>query len=257
MGMVVINAARTDVANVFTKVQTWRQDGGTAGKDEITGEHNGSVYIWRNFDAGFRLVAPSGGTYFSIQDPAGNEYFRVDNDANANVMVRTGIQTFGGDLFYIGTQGRWAMFPAVYFSWRDAASGGASTDTILGRAAPRVINIAGSTITTPATLRSVPLSPTQLTADADNWAPGVARNYRATTDATPRTVNGLVAGLDGEERFIHNANAVGGANVILGHEVGSSTAANRFTLPGGVALNIVPQDTRRIWYDGTAQRWKV
>jgi hypothetical protein len=51
---------------------------------------------------------------------------------------------------------------------------------------------------------------------------------------------------------------VGSFNVTLAHESASSTAANRFTLPGSANLTLLPGDTVIMIYDfGATPRWTV
>lgn len=99
-----------------------------------------------------------------------------------------------------------------------------------------------------------PFTAAQITADQNNYSPAtVTKLTRFTTDAA-RTMTGLVAGFDGEERVFFN---VGSNNLVLAHESSSSTAANRFTVPGGSSVLLVPGSSARLTYDGTASRWLV
>lgn len=100
---------------------------------------------------------------------------------------------------------------------------------------------------------------TQFTANQDNWAfpnPGVV--FRISTDAS-RDLTGLVA------RTV-NGNAqpqlavlvnTGSNPLVLKHESGSSTAANRFSLPGSSDFSLAGGATAPLWYDPTTQRWRL
>lgn len=103
-------------------------------------------------------------------------------------------------------------------------------------------------------LTMTPYSPSQITSDQDNYNPvSPWRNLRVSSDAA-RTITGLVAGQDGEERFFVN---VGSFNIILAHESGSSTAENRFLCSTGSSITILPDNRVAIMYDDTTDRWRV
>lgn len=100
---------------------------------------------------------------------------------------------------------------------------------------------------------SPPVTPAQITADQNDYAPGVARIYRLSSDAS-RTITGLVAGVNGEGRQVIN---VGGNNIVLAHESASSTAANRFLTSTGANVTVAPNEAVGLMYDGTDSRWRV
>lgn len=103
-------------------------------------------------------------------------------------------------------------------------------------------------------LTMTPYSPSQITSDQDNYNPvSPWRNLRVSSDAA-RTITGLVAGQDGEERFFVN---VGSFNIILAHESGSSTAENRFLCSTGSSITVLPDNRVAIMYDDTTDRWRV
>lgn len=102
-------------------------------------------------------------------------------------------------------------------------------------------------------LVSPPTSPATITADQNNYAPTPARITRVASDAA-RTITGLVAGLDGEVRQFIN---VGSNNIILAHESGSSTAANRFLTTTAASVTVAANGAVGLVYDGTTQRWRV
>lgn len=100
------------------------------------------------------------------------------------------------------------------------------------------------------------LSPTQITADQNNYDPtsfaapyGVA--LRLTSDAA-RVITGLTGGLDGRVVIVIN---VGGFNITLSDENASSSAANRFALTADRVL--APDDAVPLWYDSTSSRWRA
>lgn len=184
--------------------------------------------------------------------------------ANTNVGF---YQQIGGTTVYVASNASQVQFSSsgnklvVRSNWVIgwAASGGpteTNQDTALARAAAGVIDLNNGTAGGgAATLRSVPLTPAALAADQNNYAPGVARTYRLEASGANRTLTGLAAGQNGEERYVHNAGAAN--NVVLAHESASSAAANRFDLPGAASVTIPPKETRRVWYDAVTSRWKV
>lgn len=121
--------------------------------------------------------------------------------------------------------------------------------------------LTNKTLTSPTIAGSIALtgiiSPAQITADQNNYAPtghATATVWRLTSDAT-RTITGIAGGVDG--RVIHLVN-VGNFSIDLAYDSASSTAANRIYTIGG--------ETMRLWgfwtsvtlrYDGTLSRWMV
>lgn len=100
-------------------------------------------------------------------------------------------------------------------------------------------------------------SPAQITADQNNYNPtGLATTHvlRLNSDAA-RTISGIAAQPAGTVLSIVN---VGSFNIVLAHESGNSTAANRFQLPGGASQTLTLGSSALIWYDGTgATRWRL
>lgn len=97
------------------------------------------------------------------------------------------------------------------------------------------------------------LSPAQIVANQNDYAPGRANVYRVSSDAS-RNVTGLVAGTDGEVRYFLNA---GSFNVVLTHDDSNSGAANRFICPNAVSLTLEPGDMALLLYDATTARWRA
>ena len=101
------------------------------------------------------------------------------------------------------------------------------------------------------------ISPAQLTADQNNYAPtgiDTCSVIRVDSDAS-RTITGLSASqVEGREITIEND----GTNaIVLSDEDANSTAANRFALPDGAAVTIGSESSVTLKYDGTASRWRV
>ncbi len=98
------------------------------------------------------------------------------------------------------------------------------------------------------------ITPAQITAQQDNYNPtglSTASTLRLATDAS-RSITGLAGGADGRVLIIHN---IGGFNLALVDESGSSTFANRFALSAN--LTIPPDNSVALQYDGTTLRWRV
>jgi hypothetical protein len=101
------------------------------------------------------------------------------------------------------------------------------------------------------------ISPTALAANTNDWSPtglATANVIRVTTDATPRTLTGIVAGADGDLLLLTNANAA--TALTLGHEV-TSSGVNRFMCPNNANYSLTARSSVWLWYDGTSDRWRV
>ena len=224
-----------------------RQRAGTPGTDEGQLSHTGSLLQIESKDGPIHFTIPTAGSLQLVN--SGGLPTLVDT---ANGPATGGYVAFSNNVRLGNAGGDWVvvdfltlrLHTAVKITW-------ASDDTELSRAAAKVVRF-GSALDGH-TLSSVPLPPSQIVADTNNYAPGVARYYRLTTDAS-RTLTGLVAGVDGEEREIWN---VGSFNLVLAHQSGSSTAANRFVCQNSLDLTILPGEMAYLRYDGTTARWRV
>ncbi len=96
------------------------------------------------------------------------------------------------------------------------------------------------------------VTPAQIAAATDNYAPGAGTVQRWSSDAA-RTVTGVVAGADGETRIVWN---IGSFPITLSHEV-TSTAANRFTCAGGASIVFGPGECALMVYSTATSRWLV
>lgn len=102
------------------------------------------------------------------------------------------------------------------------------------------------------------ITPTQLTADVNDWSPtSLSTTFviRASSDAT-RNITGMLAGTAGDIKVLFN---VGSFDILLLNESTSSSAANRFALPqdGTTTITLVPGSSIYLWYDGTSSRWRA
>lgn len=97
------------------------------------------------------------------------------------------------------------------------------------------------------------ITPSQITADQNDYAPtgfSTASVVRISTDAS-RNITGLAGGADGRIIWIYN---VGSFAAVLNDESASSTAANRFGF--GADLTLGSKQGAQLIYDGTASRWR-
>jgi len=100
------------------------------------------------------------------------------------------------------------------------------------------------------------LTPTQITADQNNYSPtglSYSSRLRISSDAA-RNITGLVAGATDEVIAINN---VGNFAITLKHESASSTAANRFWLPSLADHALSSGAGCLLCYDATLARWTV
>lgn len=107
-----------------------------------------------------------------------------------------------------------------------------------------------------AEIQSSVLTPAQITADQNNYAPtgfGSARVLRLATDAS-RTLTGYSNATNGNRVTFTN---IGAQDLVLAHESGSSTAGNRFLCPGAGNVTLNTMDSVGLWYDTLSSRWRV
>lgn len=98
------------------------------------------------------------------------------------------------------------------------------------------------------------ISPTQLAANTDDWAPtGLAGAIiiRASTDAS-RNLTGLTGGASGRVLIVEN---VGSFDLVFKNDV-TSSASNRFYL-GGADVTLTTKKTLLFVYDSTLSRWML
>lgn len=99
------------------------------------------------------------------------------------------------------------------------------------------------------------ITPSQITATQNDYAPtgwGSATVVRLSGDSSFRKITGFSAETDGEEKILIN---VGSNCLYIAPQHTGSVAANRVDHYEEIIL--VPGGSVRIWYDGTALRWKA
>lgn len=115
-------------------------------------------------------------------------------------------------------------------------------------------SLSGTVDVTQAVKLSGLISPTQIAANTNDYAPtgfSTASTMRISTDAS-RNITGLAGGADGRIVVIHN---VGSFAAVLTNQDAASTAANRFLFGGDMTLAADTSVTLR--YDGTSSRWRA
>jgi hypothetical protein len=225
-------------------------------------------------DAGFKYdpvngrMELTGQQGYRINGPVGPvDLFQLDEDGGQGLSIYTNGPNYGA--FVLNGHGNdgvigdsFAMFgviqgavgpdsPASYFMNINRTVG----FEYAVNGAPRFsCNDTAHTITVGEVHTSI-LSPAQITANTDNWAPTnheKTRIFRLSTDAS-RNLTGLQGGVNGRRITISN---VGAQNLVFVHDA-TSTAANRFLCPGSVNFTLNANDSIDLWYDGTSSRWRL
>lgn len=99
----------------------------------------------------------------------------------------------------------------------------------------------------------IPSSPTQITANQNNYDIAGNNALRLSTDAS-RTITGLNGGASG--RFLYILN-VGSNNIVLANQSASSSAANRMISYTGANLTVATNEIVKLIYDSTTARWRI
>lgn len=99
-------------------------------------------------------------------------------------------------------------------------------------------------------------SPAAFAATQNNWNPaGLSAASVVRMESTgAQSITGIVAPGSGAILTLIN---IGASTITLEQEDASSSAANRFSLPGGVDLAIAAGHAVTLWYDSTSSRWRA
>jgi hypothetical protein len=108
------------------------------------------------------------------------------------------------------------------------------------------------------TICSAADTPSQITADQNNFDFGNSRFIRLSTDATPRKITGFknntsIFNCDGEEHLVY----VVAGEIIVSHDDSGSTDVNRVLTPHGGDLRITAGEVLKLLYDDTTDRWRA
>jgi hypothetical protein len=107
------------------------------------------------------------------------------------------------------------------------------------------------------TFRHVATSPTQITANQNDYNPGGVSYFQRWSSDAARSVTGLTftaAQADGQVYVVVN---VGAQNIVLVNQSASSTSANRFLNSSGADITLSANQAADLIYDGTQSRWLV
>lgn len=134
-----------------------------------------------------------------------------------------------------------------------------------------IITVNNSFTVTGAIIYGSNVTPTEISANTADWAPGVSSVYNIRVSANNNVANseymitGMTAGTNGQMVALHNIGPMGiwirneeaGSNgaIIPGVNTPGSTAANRFNLPNHFKLQGYQSAT--FYYDGILSRWRL
>ena len=97
-------------------------------------------------------------------------------------------------------------------------------------------------------------TPTQLTANVNDYGPSTLGIWRLSSDAS-RNITGIVAAaVDGQLLLLLN---VGAQNIVLTNQDALSVAANRILTGTGANVTLAADDTALLVYDLTTARWRI
>jgi hypothetical protein len=173
----------------------------------------------------------------------------------ANNFIDINVGDAGSMMRFWGGSGAISLNGGYSFGFASSGASSGTGDTLFKRAAAKVFSLEGAS-SAGATYRAIADSPSQITADQNNYAPSSTRSLfiRLNSDAS-RNLTGLsISQLDGEFHYLWN---VGSQNIVLVNESASSTAANRFTTSTGADLTVSANKVALIVYDGTSSRWRA
>lgn len=98
-----------------------------------------------------------------------------------------------------------------------------------------------------------------LAGNENDYAPtghATATIFNITVTGSNRSITGLQGGASGRRVTFRNVNAEEGFAILFQHEI-TSTAANRFSLPGGIQFAVRGGDSATFTYNGTTSRWQL
>lgn len=215
--------------------------GGTQGITGMVGGTSGRLVFVANVSANIAVISDESGSSL-----AANRF----SLGGASLLLQPGqSQVFS----YNATAQRWGILganPATLFQLNQ-------NNTVLGSAtfaggASFTYNAVGGFY------RQDVINPANITGNVNNWDPdagstaNIASNIRATANAGPFNVTGLVAAAqNGQECTVFN---IGTNAFVLTNEDGASTAANRFAFGANITVNAGGSVSLR--YDGTSSRWR-
>jgi len=184
----------------------------------------------------------------------------VGRSANSSGSVADITASADGDvLFRNGSTLTFGALPATRVTFNNGASGMAATtvQAAIDELDGRLDNVSTANLAASGTFSlSGDISPAQLTANTNDWAPtGFASAYAVNVSTSANiSLTGLAGGTDGREVMLVNTTAY---TLTISHESGSSTAANRFTCSGSASAVLRQNDAMQFRYDGATSRWRA
>ncbi len=209
-------------SEVMTSPLIVRAVGGVAGQDEVQITHNGTDCI---------LQTKKNTSGFRFRRSDGNDSLTLDTSGTGTFSNNLGCS---GALFSNGGQ---VQLTSGFYLVRAASRVGRLTDS-------------GNN---PATLCSPANTPAALSANTNDWSPGPGWFNRISASSAVN-LTGMVAGQDGEVRFLWN---VGANTITLVHQSASSSAANRWLSTTGADLALAANKIALATYDTTSACWRV
>lgn len=227
--------------HIFQQTVIVRAAAGVAGTDEI------------------QIVAPTSGTNGSIQSLRNGLRLGGSSGANSSGIEVGGSQgpllVAEGGFYREQVSNGWIVSSDRVYSWSsNTVVNAAVADTAMARAAASVVAITNGS-TAGGTLRSIPLTPTAIAADQNDYNPGVAWTYRLSFNSAGLRINSFGSSpQNGQKaRFVN----VGANSGILTHQAGSGTATLRFLSRTGADVTIAADGIVDAEYDGTTNRWRI
>lgn len=227
-----------------TNAQTLRVYGTTTGSKYASIGHDGTDSF---------LDSSSGSFLLKSADIRAAGVFAIYQNGNKS-LIGLDIRPGGGlGLF-------WTADSNIIWNSQNSGStnifGGGTSATRIGRAAEGIVHFHDGS-SAGITFRTIARTPSQITADQNNYNPGGQSRFQRWSSDASRNVTGMTfttAQVDGQEHVIWN---VGAQNIVLQNENASSTAANRFTTSTGADLTLAAKKCAFVMYDGTTSRWLV
>jgi hypothetical protein len=246
--------AQLGADNTWTGQQTFAAGTITSSKPvTITQTWNNAGVVFTGFKIDITTTAHDATSMFLELLDGGSSRFAIDHfgqisGQNGGIRYNNFDLTQGGDWM--------KLLSIASYQWSSSSSNiGAAADTLIARAAAKVISIEAAS-STGGTFRAIATTPAQITVDQDNYNPGGSSYFQRWSSDASRNVTGLTftaAQVDGQTHLIVN---VGAQDIVLKEQT-TSTAANQFLNSTGADITLSAKQAADVIYDGTSARWRV
>lgn len=175
--------------------------------------------------------------------------------AQASNYLSAGDKVYAPDNSWDGTNFGVRVASDALFAFSSTADATGTVDAVIKRGAAKVVSIEAIS-SAGGTLRFIPTTPAQITANQDNYNPGGSSYFQRWSSDAARDVTGMTfaaAQVDGQTHLIVN---VGAQNITLKEQV-TSTAANQFMNSTGADIVLAAKQAALAIYDSTTARWRV